>query len=100
MGTDTTEERAHRGTTEWNVLLVRRCLQVARNDLVVVVGDFQRLEITVLLTPASDTSAGLVGGAEEAELGVGRARPSDTNINWMRQDMDGPSVSRARAAGS
>jgi hypothetical protein len=49
-----TEERAHRGTTEWNILLVWKCLQVARNNLVVVVGDFQKLEITVLLTPASE----------------------------------------------
>jgi hypothetical protein len=59
MGTNTTERRAHRGTTEWNVLLVWKCLQVARNNLVVIVGGFQRLEIAVLLTPASDTSAGL-----------------------------------------
>jgi hypothetical protein len=73
MGTDTTEKRAHRETTEWNILLIWKCLGVTRNNLVVV-GDIQNLEITVLLIPASDPSAGRVGGAEEAELsGTGQA---------------------------
>jgi hypothetical protein len=48
------KREAHRGTTEWNILLVWKCLQVTRNNLVVVIGEIQRLEITVLLTPASE----------------------------------------------
>jgi hypothetical protein len=34
--------------------LVWKCLQVTLNNLVVVVGEIHRLEITVLLTPASE----------------------------------------------
>jgi hypothetical protein len=49
---------------------------------------FRGLEITVLLTPAFRASAGLVGGAEEAELECDGPCRVILLLIGMHQDMD------------